>query len=803
MKFIADLHIHSFYSRATSKELNFEQLYQWAQLKGINVVATGDITHPGWLAEIEKKLDPAEEGLFRLKDDYSKAIDVQIPPACKNEVRFILSGEISNIYKKGEQVRKNHNVVFFPSIQVAKKFQSTLEKIGNIRSDGRPILGLDARNLLELVLQSNELSFLIPAHIWTPWFSVLGSKSGFNSIESCYDDLTPHIFALETGLSSDPPMNWMLSQLDRFTLVSNSDAHSPAKLGRESNIFNCDLSYPAILQALKAGNPEQFLGTIEFFPEEGKYHLDGHRKCNTRMTPAETIASKGICPVCGKKVTVGVLNRVEELADRPEGSTHERAKPYHSLIPLPEILGEILNVGSATKTVDKKFEKLLRLLGSELSILREAPLAEIEKIGGSLLAEGIRRMRAKEVQIAAGYDGEFGTIKLFTEKERDEFNSRSLFFQKEILTPEEIKGSTLSLIKDDEANFGHNNLAEQKSPAAEILEHQDLEEDDNGLNPPQRQAVETYDSALLIVAGPGTGKTRTLTFRIANLITQKHISPETILAVTFTNRAAREMQERLISLLGDEIAKLIFIKTFHSLGAMILRDEAHQLGYHANFSIYAENEKIQLLRKIAPSVSQKELREFSDRISDYKNQLASEKQIMPFEQDTHFLNLYQDYQQHLQSHNAFDFDDLILQPITLFQNNLKILEKYQTKFSWISVDEYQDINSAQYQLLRLLTTPKTNVCAIGDPDQAIYGFRGSDRRFFLQFEQDFPQCSIIKLEKNYRSVATILKASTQVIARNPDHQPLNIWSKLVGNTRIDTFQVPTEKSEAETIVHQI
>ena len=804
MKFIADLHIHSFYSRATSNELNFEQLYKWAQLKGIHVVATGDITHPKWLEEIQTKLTPAEEGLFQLKKEYATAIDSQIPATCKNEVRFILSGEISNIYKKGDRVRKNHNVVYFPSIHVAKKFQTTLEKIGNIRSDGRPILGLDARNLLEIVLQSNDLSFLIPAHIWTPWFSVLGSKSGFDSIEACFDDLTPHIFALETGLSSDPPMNWMLSQLDRFTLVSNSDAHSPAKLGREANIFNCELSYPAMVQALKSGNAEQFLGTIEFFPEEGKYHLDGHRKCNTRMSPEETIANKGVCPICGTKVTVGVLNRVEELADRPEGSRHDRAMPYHSMIPLDEVLGEILNVGPATKTVHKKFETLLRYLGSELSILMEAPLAEIEKIGGSLLAEGIRRVRAKEVKIAAGYDGEFGTIKIFTEKEREEFSSRSLFFQNDAFTSEKNKDTMLSLIKDEEANFGDTKkYDENRLPATEILEHRDLAEDDEGFNPQQRQAVETLDSALLIVAGPGTGKTRTLTYRIANIIKKKQGSPESILAVTFTNRAAREMQARLIDLLGDDIAKLIFIKTFHAFGATILRNEAHHLGYQTNFSIYAEIEKIQLLRKIAPSVSQKELREFSDRIADYKNLMTADQHIIAIEQDPQFLNLYQDYQQSLQKNNAFDFDDLILQPIKLFQNNPKIVKKYQTKFSWIAIDEYQDINSAQYQLLKLITTPRTNVCAIGDPDQAIYGFRGSDRRFFLKFEQDFPECSIVKLEKNYRSVATILKASTQVIARNPDHQPLNIWSKLVGNTRIDTFQVPTEKSEAETIVHQI
>ncbi len=809
MKFIADLHIHSFYSRATSKKLNFEHLYKWAQIKGIQVVATGDITHPGWLEEIKTKLKPAEEGLFRLKDEYAKPMQFEVPAACKGEVRFILSGEISNIYKKDDRVRKNHNVVFFPSVEVAEKFQSTLEKIGNIRSDGRPILGLDARNLLELVLESDNLSFLIPAHIWTPWFSVLGSKSGFDAIEECFDDLTPHIFALETGLSSDPPMNWMLSQLDRFTLVSNSDAHSPGKLGRESNLFNCELSYPAMLQAMKSGDPEKFLGTIEFFPEEGKYHLDGHRKCNMRMTPAETIANKGICPVCGKKVTVGVLYRVEELADRPEGSTHDRARPYHSLIPLPEVISEILKVGAGSKTVAKKFDKLLQHLGSEMSILMDALLSDIERIGGSLLAEGIRRMRSKEVQIAAGYDGEFGTIKLFSDEERQRFNSQAFFFQDEPkqFSKEDEQTEQLSIIKDQQIPFGTQTTAGKNEQATTAIARiTDDEEDESGLNKRQRAAVECTDSHLLIVAGPGTGKTRTLTHRIACLIETKGVSPEQILAVTFTNRASGEMRERLIGLLGENATNLITIKTFHALGALILRNEAQTRGYQSNFSIYTEDDKFRLLKRIAPSLSTREVRTYAEQISEIKNKslvTESEQALTQEETDQQFVDLHNKYQQALQAHQAFDFDDLILQPIKLFQSYPGILKKYQNKYRWISIDEYQDINFAQYKILRLLTSPETNLCAIGDPDQAIYGFRGSDRRFFLQFEQDFSGCKVIRLEKNYRSVSTILDASSQVISKNPDCQQINTWSPIVSNTRLDIFQVPTEKSEAETIVHQI
>jgi PHP family Zn ribbon phosphoesterase len=335
MKFFADLHIHSHYSRATSKNLNFEHLSKWAQLKGITVVGTGDIAHPGWLQEMKDKLEPAEEGLFKLKDEFAAAIRSEVPAACQAPVRFMLAGEISSIYKKNEKVRKVHNVIFAPSLGAVEKIQVALEKIGNIRSDGRPILGLDSRDLLEIILDIDPQDYLIPAHIWTPWFSLLGSKSGFDSVAECFDDLTPHIFALETGLSSDPPMNWRISALDGYTLISNSDAHSPQKLAREANLFDTELSYPSIFEALKSGDPANFLGTTEFFPEEGKYHYDGHRKCGVSWEPRTTIEHNMLCTVCGKPVTVGVMHRVETLADRQVGAQSARSQRYQSLIPLP------------------------------------------------------------------------------------------------------------------------------------------------------------------------------------------------------------------------------------------------------------------------------------------------------------------------------------------------------------------------------------------------------------------------------------------------------------------------------------
>ena len=419
MKFIADLHVHSKYSRATARNLDLENMYIAAQLKGITVVGTGDFTHPGWFSEIREKLIPAEEGLYKLRKEIAGECDKNVPLSCRGKVRFVLVSEISNIYKKNDKTRKNHNLVFAPNLNIADRFNAKLDKIGNIRSDGRPILGLDAKNLFEILLETSDQAFLIPAHIWTPWFSVLGSKSGFDSIEECFEDLTPHIFAAETGLSSDPPMNWRVTSLDNLTLVSNSDAHSPQKLGREANIFDTALSYSAIRNALKTGDPKQFLGTFEFYPEEGKYHLDGHRKCNVCLWPEKTIKNKGICPVCGKPLTIGVLSRVEELADRPDKEKPEKTHPYYSIVPLTDILSEILQVGPKSKKVQRNYNAALTKLGSEFAILYDLKPEVIETAGIPLLGEAIRRMRNKTIEISPGYDGEFGRVKIFSEDERD------------------------------------------------------------------------------------------------------------------------------------------------------------------------------------------------------------------------------------------------------------------------------------------------------------------------------------------------------------------------------------------------
>ncbi|MEK6599410.1 MAG: endonuclease Q family protein [Deltaproteobacteria bacterium] len=427
--FIADLHIHSRYSRATSPGMSPENIWKWAQLKGITVIGTGDFTHPKWSDELKEKLEPAGSGLFRLKKEFQTD---EIHDSCRGDVFFLLSAEISCIYSKNGKTRKIHSIVFARDFADAARINAALSRIGNLSADGRPILGLDVKELLKIVMGVSPEAMLVPAHAWTPHFSVFGAASGFDSLEECFEDLTPHIHAIETGLSSDPAMNRRLSALDKITLISNSDAHSPAKIGREANIFDTEISYKAMMDALKSplippfakGGCGGISGTIEFFPEEGKYHYDGHRLCKTSLSPKETIKHNYLCPVCNKKVTVGVMHRVEKLADREEGFKLKGAPPFYSIIPLPEIIAEVLKAGVSSKKVGNAYQNLLQKLGSEFNILIDVPLDEIERAGSSILSEAISMMRSGNVHIAPGYDGEFGKVKIFEKVERAEIKGQ-------------------------------------------------------------------------------------------------------------------------------------------------------------------------------------------------------------------------------------------------------------------------------------------------------------------------------------------------------------------------------------------
>jgi len=410
MRQIADLHIHSPYSRAVSKEMTLENLNLWAKKKGITILGTGDFTHPAWFSQLQSKLEERESGLFTLKSDKSATA-----------TRFVLTSEISCIYTKNGKGRRIHNLIFAPSLETVKKINAKLDSLGNIKSDGRPILGLDAKELLRIVLEIDPKCFFVPCHAWTPWFSIFGSMSGFDSVEECFEELSDKIFALETGLSSDPAMNWRLSNLDKYTLISCSDAHSLPNLGREACVFEIEakkLSYNEIVRIIKEKDKKKFLYTIEFFPEEGKYHYDGHRLCQTRLTPKQTIKYKGICPVCGKPLTVGVMSRVEKLADREENYLPPDNIPFKSLVPLQEIIAEALNKGKATKLAQQEYESLVLKGGNEFRVLLDLSESELAKITLPKIVEGIMRVRKKELFILPGYDGEYGTVQIFSEKEK-------------------------------------------------------------------------------------------------------------------------------------------------------------------------------------------------------------------------------------------------------------------------------------------------------------------------------------------------------------------------------------------------
>jgi uncharacterized protein (TIGR00375 family) len=413
MRFIADFHIHSKYSRATSKDMEVETLARWAKKKGISLLGTGDFTHPTYFAELRSKLVPAGNGLFELKNG-------------EKDVRFILTTEVCNIYTQDGKGRRIHNLIFVPSLEVADKIRSKLGNLGKLSSDGRPIFKFTARELVKMIMDISDECLVIPAHAWTPWFSIFGANSGFDSIEECFGELSPQIHAIETGLSSDPEMNWRLSRLDSITLLSNSDAHSPNRLGREANAFDCALDYREIVEAIRKKDRKKILYTVEFFPEEGKYHYDGHRNCGVVFSPSETKSHHYLCPKCQKKLTVGVMHRVEELADRPAGFMPRNAIPSIHTLPLEEIIAEAVGTRVGTKGVESEYDRLIEKGGSEFRILLEATPDELMPYTSPKILEGIIRNRQGKVRIVPGHDGVYGKITLFPETQETEPSKEQL-----------------------------------------------------------------------------------------------------------------------------------------------------------------------------------------------------------------------------------------------------------------------------------------------------------------------------------------------------------------------------------------
>lgn len=751
--YIADLHIHSRYSRATSKSCTPEYLDLWARRKGIHIVGTGDFTHPAWREELTEKLEPAEDGLYVLKKEYR--IDGEEVPA-EITPRFAVTGEISSIYKKNGKVRKVHSLILLPGLEDAEKIAARLEQIGNIHSDGRPILGLDCHDLLEILLELCPEAVYVPAHIWTPHFSLFGAFSGFDTVEECFGDLTPYIHAMETGLSSDPPMNWRVSALDRFQLISNSDAHSPARLGREANLFDIPLSYDSLAGAIRTGDGLE--GTIEFFPEEGKYHMDGHRKCNLCLTPSETMKYGGKCPVCGRKITIGVSHRVEELADRPEGYVRKNAKRFESLVPLPEVIGASIGASASGKKTEREYYRLLSELGPEFEILRTLPLEDIRRVSGARVAEGIERLRSGKVERIPGFDGEYGTVRLFSAEELNNTEGQMNFF--------DLLGSGVP-----QPDTEKNGREQERAEKAEFHEKEKREEtvpspsrQVKKLNPEQEYAVRCSSPRIAVKAGPGTGKTKTLVSRLKYLLEYRKVKPADITAVTFTNQAAAEMRQRIEQETGKKkTARTLQIGTFHAVCLNFLRAQGEDA------ELITEEEQLRLAEEAASETGfltgTKKLLEL---ISRHKSGLAPLEED-PAEEEA-FRQAFFLYEEKKAERNLRDFDDLLLCTAEKIEKG-NLTEGWDRQFRYLLVDEFQDINPIQFRLVMLWSRAGRELFVIGDPDQSIYGFRGADAECFNNLKKEYHDLEIVELKENYRSTPQILKAALEVISRGEEENP--------------------------------
>jgi len=757
-EFLADMHIHSRYSMATSKALGPRQLAAWGAVKGLQVIATSDFTHPGWLAELEEALEEEGNGLLRLRDPSHLSEEIPwlgegtelTPP------RFILCTEISSIYKRDGAVRKVHNLVFLPGLESVRRFNQRLDRIGNLKSDGRPILGLDARDLLEILLETDDRAFLIPAHIWTPWFSLFGSQSGFNSISDCFGSLSEEIFALETGLSSDPEMNWLWSALDGYRLVSNSDAHSGEKLAREANLFQGEPSYDTIHQALKhpEKNPD-FLGTVEFFPEEGKYHLDGHRACGIRLDPRETFRLNNICPVCGKPVTVGVLNRICSLADRDEPHKPEGNPSYHSLIPLPEILSEILGVGSKTKKVRRLYTSLLQSHTSELNVLLHASVAELKSVSQPL-AEAIRRMRSGEVHREPGFDGQFGIISAFTPQERQELHHGRR------LVPSGAPEST--------GRGGPNGAPDASLRGeAEEVEHEDIP----SFNTEQQLAIQARGGPVLVVAGPGTGKTRTLVGRARHLVRNGE-PPRDILVLTFTRAAAREIGQRLDTG-GSNGEEAPWVNTLHSLAHADLQ----RMG--AARRITTDEEAHKLFLQANPQLSSQDGKRLGQRLALARERMRPEEDLR---------DAADNYREEKQRLGLMDYTDLL---------ETWLESESFGRYRHVLLDEVQDLSPLQIRMVsRLCLASGEGLFAIGDPRQSIYGFRGATGDVESELAAYWPGTRAIALEQNYRSAQNILDFASGLY---PESTLLRSQRANAGEIRF--HQAQSERQEAVWIAERV
>ncbi|MCR5562699.1 MAG: UvrD-helicase domain-containing protein [Desulfovibrio sp.] len=828
--FIADLHIHSRFSRATSRQLTVPHLAAWARVKGIDVLGTGDLTHPVWREELRRDLAYDEDsGFYRLACQAEKLQGME-EALSGDDARgplFCLQTEISSIYKRGGRVRKVHNLVYLPTLDDADRLSAKLALIGNIASDGRPILGLDSRDLLEMVLETCPGAFFVPAHIWTPWFSLFGSRSGFNSMEECFGDLADEIFALETGLSSDPAMNRHVSALDGYALVSNSDAHSGANLGREANLFEGKATYAGLFGALRnaamrnrdADDDCRFLGTLEFYPEEGKYHLDGHRACDVCLDPVQTRARGGICPVCGKPLTVGVLHRVMELADRSAPAALPDEPEARPLIPLAEVTAELLGVGPASVKAKQRYAEVLRDLGTELSVLCSMPVSDIRAYWDAL-GEAVDRLRSGRVFLKGGYDGEYGTVRVFAPDELDVHRRNRLV----PAAPATRKAGNTPLLQQRQAHTGIDSLPLFRSVTKPLSGTPAPPQMDMQFSDEQNAALLAGPGPVLVLAGPGAGKTRVLVGRMLRLI-REGTPPDRILAVTFTRRAAREMRDRLQASLIPE-SHLPHCDTLHG------RCWQLALTRFPALHLLAEEEAIALFSEANPQIAKRRIRDLWESASLLREKLAP-SDVWPAD----LLTAYQRYAAAKYSPFApacLDFTDLLEMflpvdmdparrilphggtPVANLATDASALPlPGGTPYSGprvclydsdkplhLLVDEVQDCTPLQLIILKTFLAPDgKGLFAIGDPDQSIYGFRGAGGDCEKDLMRHWPSLSVLRLARSFRASQSVLNMAQGLMHDAARCGNLTAFRDLKAHLHI--FTAPDDSAEARWITHHV
>lgn len=925
---IADLHIHSPYTQGGHRDLSLESIALWAMRKGVHLVGTGDWTHPKWWNELRSKLIPAEDGLFRLRDDVAELVRQQLPSKLHEaKLRFVLQAELSNVYEQDGKVRKIHHLLFVPDFARAQHIQKQLTAFGDLSADGRPTVSLSSRDFVELVSESSHRSFVIPAHIWHPWHGLLGSSHGFQELESCYGDMKPQLFALETGLSSVPSMSRRCSQLDSFSLVSFSNARRPEQIGREATLINSELTYDTVFQALREDSLEEpKVQTLECYPEKGRYFLDGHQSCELRLTPQEYRIHQGRCPVCQKPLTQGVLHRIEELSDRTQQAAIRKTQArFMQLLSLPEILSETLEAPLHSNKLKQCYLDVLQEFGTEFALLRHVPIEDIQRSQIPLLSEAIQRVRAGYLQLTAGYDGEEGKVRIFREGE-SKSTSLSLFSWSDPAFesfPAESAGSQISPSDtDEEAKHKESShqlhlfplaVASDEAPEAHSINEKETEQAEKpvsnhlvakpdqpstssnrsdskktdssgsvaaqlkpskspdisqapaekkpsgptalaanltsraaqrlspptrakttprvvppqqllaGLNTEQRAAVLHTGSPLQLVAGPGTGKTKTLIHRLAHHIASGHVLAQHAVVLTFTHEAANHFQRELFSLLGNS-AHRVFVGTFYKFCHMLLQEyradqlqgskgsESNEIPPELPASLLGAFERLALLETLSEELDapcdRRTLRYTMDRISWAKQNLLSPEDLSDDQEHSEaFLSLYRRYQNYLLRNRRYDLDDLLFETVRVLRSNPDRCQWLQLQFRAFFIDEYQELNEAQYRLLRFVVSDFAELCVAGDPDQQVYGYCGSQRKFFDQFVHDFspPHREAVKLAlwRNYRSPETVMEAAHQIIHKQNDPQRVQTLATHAGPLYIPLSVYPDAESESEGIALQI